>query len=550
MSRFFYALAVSLALILPLSLIIPIQIFASNQGEFSLGFLNIERHLFIPALVAAFCYGLVALALPKGWFNYLIAVTMALAWAVYLQANILVWDYGLFDGSEIPWETLSRRSWVDGAVWLILIFGALLFARRIAASRVLVWTLLLLQLFNGLAAGVKISGKWLSAGTQPQLNSLSQFSSRRNVIFIVLDMFQSPAFEYILEAQPEVRQKFRDFVYYRNALASFSTTSPSIPVILTGQAYDNSAPIKDYLDQVLPNESLPSVLHKLGYQVDLITSEHYCRRIGAASCTTADDYTTAGPRAKELSEAGKLADVSLFRAAPQPIKRLIFNDQAWFLQARRQTRSGPQHHLQSIDFVERMQSQARLGSEKETFKFFHLMIPHLPLRLDPECRFSNDRTGLTMPNYSLQARCALHLTDLLLEKFRELGVYDSALIVVLSDHGLRLNFREHKKPGGMIEIGEGLPLLLIKQPNQQGPLQVSAAPAMLADLPRTVAEFLGINYTFPGENLFTLPAGQPRQRTFRHYRWNKDDWQQEYLPRMDEYIVQGDAWKLESWKKK
>jgi hypothetical protein len=50
-------------------------------------------------------------------------------------------------------------------------------------------------------------------------------------------------------------------------------------------------------------------------------------------------------------------------------------------------------------------------------------------------------------------------------------------------------------------------------------------------------------------DLFQADAGATRARSFRLYSWRNKYWGQDYLPDMREYIVQGHAWKLESWRR-
>ena len=123
------------------------------------------------------------------------------------------------------------------------------------------------------------------------------------------------------------------------------------------------------------------------------------------------------------------------------------------------------------------------------------------------------------------------------------------MVVVSADHGVRVNFGHYKKVKGIPDIAKGLPLLMIKPFGKRGPLEVSKAPAMLLDLPRTIAASLGVEKEFPGFSLFDLKPEEKRVRIFHNYSWKHEFWEKDFLPPMTQYLIDGDSWKVDTWKK-
>ena len=534
-----------------LLLITPLFLFASNPGEFTFGFLDLAQHTALPISLAVLAVAALAFFVPRAARPVIIALGCAMLVGLYAQGYLLVWDYGLLDGSEIEWGKLWQRGAIDLGVWLLLVTTALVFRHKLARHAVkLVSAVLLLQICNVLQICLSSSVDWRSAhklDKQAALHSIYSFSPHTNVVMILLDTFESPAFSYIIKQDPQYQEWFNDFVYYKNTLASFPTTAPSVPAILTGQNYDNSQPLKQFVDQTFRDNSLPSVLHKAGMQVDLATLPHYCTTTQTTSCLSLAELASADQGKTELRELLRLLDLSLFRHAPQALKRFIYNDQLWFLQRYAQKRVGPVAHVDSIEVVENMHASAKVDAPQPTFKFIHLMIPHLPLRLDAECNHSRDFRNVTTRDFSVQSRCALRLAKSIIDDLKRLNIYDSALIVVLADHGFRLNYGDFQRGAGIARMAEALPLLLIKAPQRSAPFQISTAPATLTDLPRTIATSLSVQSDFPGISLFELNPSMQRQRLFRQYTWKDDNWLKEYLPPMQEYRVMGDAWDPAAW---
>jgi hypothetical protein len=104
--------------------------------------------------------------------------------------------------------------------------------------------------------------------------------------------------------------------------------------------------------------------------------------------------------------------------------------------------------------------------------------------------------------------------------------------------------REHA-----ISVALAHPLLLLKAPGASGALHVSDAPVMSSDVPRTIAELLGLRANFPGEMLVSFKENRARERRHFIYPYSRSEWTSDYLAPIQEYLVNGsvtdgDAWRL------
>ena len=132
-------------------------------------------------------------------------------------------------------------------------------------------------------------------------------------------------------------------------------------------------------------------------------------------------------------------------------------------------------------------------------------------------------------NFRAQARCALRVVEYLLDRLREVDLYDRSAIVVTADHGTTLFPRDHNplaeiwSPAGVslhaVELF-ATPLLLLKPLGSQGPLQTSHAPTAITDLPATLLDLAGLPNTLDtGRSALTLDADAQRRRTFAYHSW-------------------------------
>jgi hypothetical protein len=238
------------------------------------------------------------------------------------------------------------------------------------------------------------------------------------------------------------------------------------------------------------------------------------------------------------------------------LRPTIYNNQQWRLQAvlgpgdTRLRRHFPVNGAAILrEFAERM----RPAVDEPVYKFIHVGIPHRPVIVTADCGTA-DAIRPRRENYKDQTRCAVTRTAAILDRLKELGLYDKALIVISSDHGIGFaptNFRNdrHAPPGALSTLsGKSLTLLIVKPPGSRGGVRVSHAPTTISDIPATVLDVLGIPHTFPGEPALKLAEDAQRVRTFAMYDWEDDGWKHNYFDALDVMEIRGSVLDGNSWK--
>lgn len=568
------ALALSFAVVLPPLLFVPIQIHAANPYDFSTGLNDLLAVLAPLALIGvlgiALLQMLARLVLPHPYFVVMTALLLALAILLWLQGQVLVWDYGVLDGGEIHWSEHSIRAAVDWAVWLVVPGLCLLVRYRLLRLALPIGVVLLL--FQGVPAVLA----WNRAPEVPEYHRYNliethkfDFSREHNVIMIVLDAFQSDIFQRLVTDNPDWRDDFEGFTYFRNALAGYSKTYPSLALMLAGQWYDNDRPVQAFIKDSFLGESLPHRMMQAGWRVDLFPP---IPRVVYPSPRVASNTELSPTCRIRQAEAGKLVDLGLFRLSPQTFKSVWLNDYQWRLSRQfplvcvdsgdASSASGAierNHQHGALEFLEHARKQGKANLDIPSFKLYHLMIPHAPFRLDESLEVTqlpDDREG-----FEAQSAASIRIMALLLARLREIGAYDNSLIAIVSDHGggeytEEIDWEALGETAGQFDSGlnqippahlvSGLPLLLVKPPHGDSTMRTSDAPVSLADLARTIAELANLSHGYPGRNMFEVGEDEVRTRRYRYYRF--EGWSGEYLPEMTEYDVTGFSWNANNWR--
>jgi hypothetical protein len=582
-------LAIVGSFVATLTLFLPSTVHLTDSVEFS----NTYRFLLLTSL----CLGVaLALSMFLGLFilkrisQTLLVRSLALLFAltclVWLQGNFLLWPYGVLDGREIPWKSMSTYGFVDGSIWLAVIVAALVASRRVL--RVAPRACALLVAVQLVYCGILIAGK-------PEVPSFKRyaiderekfvFSQQKNVIVLVLDSLATGVFMEVVRQSPAAAKPFDGFTHFRNSLGSFPFTELSVASMLTGRCYDNSMPFEEWKRVAFTSQSLPKVLKSAGWRVDVFPklsfSLYYSEDI-------ASNLVRGLSFRERLRDVAPVYDVALFRAVPHFLRRLVYNNQEWVfrrLLERFLADSQPErpkrdaiprvlraegsakpptpraryaaHAYGSSDakFVDAALSESTIDTTRPAFKFYHWSGAHVPLTLNEKLRY--EPMEVNRPNHIRTATAVLELTGVFLDHLRALGIYENSLIFVVGDHGPGVQGVPFVlQPGMRLEAGAGavvepfktaaLPLILVKPFGAKGPLVVSDAPVSLIDIPATVFASLGMTAETQGVSMFALSETQARRRRFYNY---SEQGYYSYYGDMTEFLIDGYGWQDTSWQR-
>jgi hypothetical protein len=513
------------------------------------------------AVPAVLFLGLVALALRAAGefsrFNAVIAMLTLLVWA---QAYLLVWDYGVLDGSPIDWSTPWWRGWVDLPLWLAALGAAWAWHRRIARTlRGAALALVALQavVLAAQAASHRdvLALKTTRHADSRQAEAMAHFSSTRNVVHIVLDSFQADVFGEIVQGPERAffEPALRGFTFFEEHLGTFTSTYMALPVIVSGQVYRNHMPQAAFMKSVYGGASILNAAHAAGYEVDLAGDAWTLNLLMQGRF---DNAYFVSP-APSLDEAARLLDLALFRIAPHRLKAAVYADQRWLVQ-NWVAASGLSRfaYFRHNAFVEDITRNFAADRPKPVYKFFHLMASHRPWVVRPDCSAAGKVLPRTRDNVVAQQRCSLAFVVALIDKMRQAGVYDDSLIVLMGDHGAfvpPLRYRqEDYHSGGKVYVltpqivGAATPLLAIKPPGAKQPLTRSQSETSMTDVAATIDALLGLGAGVPGRSVME-PREPGVERAFYGQMWNVRDTVSTYVGDIFEYRIAGTVYDAKSW---
>lgn len=524
----------------------PLYLYFTNISEFPYYILDVWYLFASISLVCILLISAILLPLKKSLYQKAVSLLFAVAVLLWIQGNILVWNYGLLNGREIEWNNYKVFGYIDTSVWLVIITFAFIKSSLVYnLIKKISLGLILIQI-----ASVSIA--CFQAPKQPdwKMYSLSEdskydFSPDKNVIILVLDTFQTDIFMELINEYPDLRGTFEGFTYFRNAVGGFPTTELSIPLILTGRSYDNSVPLETFKKNAYLS-SIPYILKQNSFQVNLYTDKNfiYCNENIASNIIQKRELVSN----KDI--IANMYNITLFRYVPHFIKK-DFNVVNGLTKELNLTNG-------DLDFAQKIVTQPNTKSEKYTFKFYHLWGTHPPFSLNSNLeptKLEFNRNG-----YKTQAKAALEITKRFLASLKNIGIYDNSMIFIVGDHGAGVagsfglnteasGYKEENSSSNIISdntITSGLPLILVKTFNSNGDLKISDAPVSTSDIPKTIVSELGLNYDYPGCSMFAVKESDIRERRFLEYKWGNDN--KPDLSGLKEYIVTGFSWLKKSWR--
>lgn len=528
---------------------LPLTLHAGSRAEFRFGLWQLMP---IWIGLAGMAWG-VLLALcrwaPKRYRAALGPALWSLALWAWVSGNLVVFRFGLLTGA--PLEFGDKKLW---ALPELLLCGVLLAAgfwwarrSRLAAGRLALAGLVLIAAQAALALFADLPKSAELTPTRPA--SLGRFAPADNVVVLLLDTFQGDVFAELVETDPVLAENFAGFLFFPNALGVARTTALTMPAVHTGLRYEAGWTLAEYQQSAQSRASFLGQAVRAGSEVTVVNPFGFCPP-QAAWCGELDRLV-GSPWRSLGSEALLPIDLALFRVAPLVAKRALYSRGQWLTLRALGIHRGRLQQEQSFELLRLVSSEARVEGGGPTLKFLHLPTPHSPLVASADCELASEDLPKERVHVLDQSRCALGEVSALLDRLRALDIMDSALVVLMADHGaglplvgsdpeLPLEWRER--------MGAANPLLLVKFPGASGALAVSQQPAQIDDVGKTVCDAVaGCGYGV-GRPL-SFRGGPRRMRHYLDYTWRTDFWYQKGRIEVTNWEVRGPLRKRESWRR-
>ena len=335
----------------------PWTVHETTRTEFLVGFWELAPNwvwLLGPVVGALAALGLV---MPARWFPRYVAGLCTVGVLLWAQGNLLLADYGVLDGGGLDLSAHAWRTPLEAGLWvgvliLAVVFAGVVFRAAPVASGVLVAlqaVVLLVPMSRDAAVPGIAAGPSDAAGTTWRLPppEIYELSSTRNIIHIVLDAFPSRTFASIVDADRLAFDRdWPGFTFFADHLGAHRNTFLSMPAMLSGVAFSNEMPFREFREFRDRHPSVFHVLGQQGYRLRSMAPRSHNHLDPSFPGIDAIRYDIPSPHGSYRDyvdvTVARLLDLSLFRHAPHAFKPDIYHDGRWFLQQRIESRRGPE----------------------------------------------------------------------------------------------------------------------------------------------------------------------------------------------------------------
>jgi Sulfatase len=376
---------------------------------------------------------------------------------------------------------------------------------------------------------------------------VSRFSSRMNVLVLLLDGLESGVAERVLAADPSLKASFDGFSFYPDTLSTAPTTALSLPAIHSGEVYDGKGAAREYFSEAIRWRSFLTQFAHAGYEVSLVHPAQGICPDGLTTCTTLASVLGTADR-QVRREVLRLFDLSLLRIVPFRAKRWVWDQGRWRASRQAGVPEEIARLIESNEMIDRIGRRLTVDPDAlPTLKFLHSLATHAPYVMNEDCRTVT--MGPTSPptRVDVQARCALRAVAQLLDRLRGAGIYDNTITLVLADHGMSPAYpRPQDQAAAFRQLsGSANPLFLYKPLRSRGPMRTERAVVSLVDVGATLCADASACTMRSGVPVGRAPARRPRR--FNDYVWQHRFWRTLNVERVTPYEVRGPLGQPGSW---
>ncbi|MGN0514118.1 MAG: sulfatase-like hydrolase/transferase [Lachnospiraceae bacterium] len=445
-------------------------------------------------------------------------VYMILYLVTYIQGTFLVKELPVLTGEAIDWSALYTgriKSVVALAVVSVVVICAYAFLKRekfyfavrfICGCMVLMLTVTAVTLYFQTQGVVK---EEICATFEGEF----EFSSDQNFIILLLDAVNSEVANEIINDEPEYRDMFDGFTYYRNMSGTYPSTSYALSALFSGEWFENKEPYEDFRRRTYEESPLFEYFEKNDYEMGLYTQEVPADKSLVGRFENVLDIQR---KVSDFEGAAKcMIKLAGFRYGLFDLKKYfnfnLYNCYIYF------TPVGYTPYVMGNEWLYKsMENEDFTVDMTKKFKFIHIDGAHVPWDLDKNVnQIPEDEQG----SYRDAVECCFTVAKRFLDKLKETGVYDNSVIVVMADHGYNSGLEPDGQPRHY------MPFFCVKGLEEKHELTVSDAPISMMDF---IPAFEKLEEGKKSNDIFEYKDGDERIRRFFFYIYGDQEHLQEY----------------------
>lgn len=487
----------------------PSSLFLENINEFYIEYIVVAPVVFLPALILFAGIFSVGYLIPEKYLIFYTSLIFGVSLSIYVQMNFLNSKLPPLDGTEIAWNLYTKEAVISTVFWILCLFVCVITAWRWKqrAEKTEKYISYFLSAVQMVSLIVLLMTNRLDPEWEYGFSKEGEFSvgSNENIIIFVVDSLQPSSLEeYIASAAYE--SQLNDFTFFDNAVSGGAPTVVAMPVLLTGVERDPMQDIEEYSDEIWQETSLYDDMTDKGYDIrfyttpasiptpsDIENAHHMVSNYTITRNDWIDDYV------KFAKQFYKLVN---FYTMPQILKARYWLSTESIMNA---INSADDKYVEdNYAFYCDIRAAKKLTeSYDKAFRLYHLYGVHKPYITNENIEEVYENTVTEQQ----QLQGVMKEIYLYMDMMKEIGVYDSSIIIILGDHG------QHE-----IGSAEVNPAVLIKLPHEShDTLQYNSSPVHFRNVVATIAKTVVEDYSIYGPCVYdiTKDSDVERLHTFR-----------------------------------
>lgn len=522
-----------------------LDLYMNNIGLFPFDMATLVGPVILCGLLCTAAITLVCMLVKGEFYDILVSLFLGILLAGYLQGNFLNIDLGELTGDQINWSQYTTHSFINGAIWAVLIVVpmlVLIFSEKIWKRLTVILPVLLI--------GMQLAGLVSTAATadfslETKLNAADdaeeaeaflsdkgvfELSSKNNILVFILDRLDGKYIDSVLQDDPHFFDDMDGFTYFPNHTSLYCRTYPADMFLLTGKISYYDQPANELFSQAYGESNFLPSLRARDYTTKLYVSKYYVYSDIAQLQGLADNIVTERQEREinRLSMLQKMAQFSAFRYMPHAMKQYFWLSSETFSDTVVITNENKPFGGDAYRFGDELRKKGvSLTEEKNNFMFLHLKGCHASYDMDAQGNYVGDGNSTLLE----QTKGNFKLLKDYMEQMKELGVYDSATIIITGDHGKSEDVRS-------LDTYKTTGLFVKPAGSSGGALQTSQRPLSHTNFHATVLQAAGIDSDEYGKSIWEIGETEEVVRRFL-YKVNKQA--------LEEYEVRGDAEDFSNW---
>lgn len=464
----------------------PLEMYFTNKGEFWFGLSKLLLVCIMLFVVFEFIFAGLLYLLDKINKNLCIAFTyfgLFIYACMYIHGTFLAKYTPELTGNNVNGDTYRLENELSLIV-IACIVVLFVFLVRNVKKDILIKVIKIFSMYVSavllvsiIAVGIKYNGAETKKSMIVLDSDILKMSSDTNYIILLLDCVDGQCFEELLDENPQYKECFKDFTFYRNTMGGYPYTKLSVPMIFSGRFIESDDTVEGYIVSGLENSAVFKELEQKNYDMNMYMDELTYSDFLIDKFDNI--YRDTGKVSSYFSFAKEEAKLVFYRYMPFALKRFFVTYNANFNYFEKSPISDGNIFLSANkEFYEMIKEQSFEITDTKQFKYIHLMGGHRPFMYDENFNVIEERNN--KEGYMGNMKACMTIVGNYLDKLKADDLYDNSVIIIMSDHGGAMNG----------ELDRKNPILFIKGVGEKHEYAVSDAPVSFVDMPEIFIRLL------------------------------------------------------------